>query len=315
MSKKKFSSIDQETKNQFQASSKKIQEIIFENKKSKGFNIKNIPLEFCFTHGELAEAFEAWRKKKNNLGEELGDVAIYVFGLASILKIDLGEEILKKIEKNKKRKIIFGKIKTIKGNYMYSSLVEKQLPEEVEIKAKVSFNGLKEIKRKILALGAKMIEKEEEEDIYYTSSHNDFIKSKECLRIREKGGELEITYKGPTTEKMKSVKQFWKSEININVPIHQKKDTEEMLRNLGFKEIIRVFKKRELFLFGEQKIFIDFVKKAGFFVEIEKKVSNKKERKNALRENFKTLLNLGIKESDVVNMPYRDLVIEATKKK
>lgn len=90
-------------KNQFQRSCKKIQQSIFANKKFKGFNITNVPLEFCLIEGELAETFDAWRKRKDDLNEEIADVAIYLFGLASILKIDLGKEIIKKIEKNKKR--------------------------------------------------------------------------------------------------------------------------------------------------------------------------------------------------------------------
>jgi len=58
----------------------------------------------------LAEAFEAYLKKKPDLGEELADVVIYVLGLAEILKIDLGKEILAKVAKNKKRKF-----KIVKG--------------------------------------------------------------------------------------------------------------------------------------------------------------------------------------------------------
>jgi len=93
----------EKTKKQFQKINREIQKIIFENKKAKGFNIKNVPLEFCLIQGELAEAFEAWRKRENHLGEELADIAIYLYGLASILNIDLGKEIIKKIAKNKKR--------------------------------------------------------------------------------------------------------------------------------------------------------------------------------------------------------------------
>lgn len=101
--------MDKNTKSKFQKSSRKIQKFIFDNKKSKGFNITNVPLEFCLTGGELAEAFEAWRKKEDKLGEEIADVAIYLFGLASILKIDLGKEIIKKMEKNEKREYRFAK--------------------------------------------------------------------------------------------------------------------------------------------------------------------------------------------------------------
>jgi NTP pyrophosphatase (non-canonical NTP hydrolase) len=41
--------------------------------------------------------------KKPEIGEELADVAIYLLGLAEILDVDLGNEILLKMEKNEKR--------------------------------------------------------------------------------------------------------------------------------------------------------------------------------------------------------------------
>lgn len=89
---------------------KKLQKEIYQNKVDKGFNVTDINLEFCLAYGEMAEAYEAWRKKKNDLGEEMADVAIYLLGLSEILGIDLEEEIQKKIYKNSKReyKIIDG---------------------------------------------------------------------------------------------------------------------------------------------------------------------------------------------------------------
>ena len=98
--------MNQSKSKQFKQTCRYIQEIIFQNKKDKGFNIKNVPLEFCLTQGELAEAFDAWIKKQKDLPEEIADIAIYLFGLASILKIDLGGDIIKKIEKNRKRKYV-----------------------------------------------------------------------------------------------------------------------------------------------------------------------------------------------------------------
>ena len=82
----------------------KIQKEIYQNKIDKGFNVTDINKEFCLTYGEVSEAYEAWRKKKDDLGEELADVAIYLLGLSEILKIDLEDEILKKVYKNSKRK-------------------------------------------------------------------------------------------------------------------------------------------------------------------------------------------------------------------
>ena len=89
---------------------KQVQKGVYQNKLDKGFNVTDINKEFCLTYGEVSEAYEAWRKKKEDLGEELADVAIYLLGLSEILKIDLEDEILKKVYKNSKReyKIIDG---------------------------------------------------------------------------------------------------------------------------------------------------------------------------------------------------------------
>ncbi|MCL2360803.1 MAG: hypothetical protein FWC73_03185 [Defluviitaleaceae bacterium] len=85
---------------------KQIQKRIYENKLNKGFNVTDIYMEFCYTHGELTEACEAYTQKKDDLGEELADVAIYLLGLAEILGIDLEAEIMSKMDKNEKRQFI-----------------------------------------------------------------------------------------------------------------------------------------------------------------------------------------------------------------
>ena len=41
---------------------KQIQKRIYQNKIDKGFNITDIPKEFCYLYSEVAEAFEAFRK-------------------------------------------------------------------------------------------------------------------------------------------------------------------------------------------------------------------------------------------------------------
>jgi len=82
---------------------KGLQKDILANKKEKGFNITDIHKEFCYMYGEISEAFEAYRKKKHDLPEELADVAIYLLSLAEMLDINLEEEVIKKVDKNKKR--------------------------------------------------------------------------------------------------------------------------------------------------------------------------------------------------------------------
>lgn len=80
-----------------------MQKAVYQNKVDKGFNITDINKEFCFLYGEVSEAYDAWRKKRENVGEELADVAIYLLGLSEILGVDLASAIENKMKINQKR--------------------------------------------------------------------------------------------------------------------------------------------------------------------------------------------------------------------
>jgi hypothetical protein len=79
------------------------QKLAWLNKVVKGFNTTDVPLEFCLLQGEIAEAFDAWRKGREDVGEELADVAIYLLSLAEMTGIDLQDQIEAKMAKNAAR--------------------------------------------------------------------------------------------------------------------------------------------------------------------------------------------------------------------
>ncbi|MGH3764051.1 MAG: MazG-like family protein [Pseudonocardiaceae bacterium] len=79
---------------------KEAQQLTWANKIVKGFNTSDVPLEFMLLHGEIAESFQAWRRAQPDLGEELADVALYLFALAEMNGVDLDGEIERKIAKN-----------------------------------------------------------------------------------------------------------------------------------------------------------------------------------------------------------------------
>ena len=79
------------------------QKLAWENKVAKGFNTTDVPLEFCLLQGEIAEAFDAWRKGREDVGEELADVAIYLLSLAEMTGVDLQDQIEAKMTKNAAR--------------------------------------------------------------------------------------------------------------------------------------------------------------------------------------------------------------------
>ena len=82
---------------------KELQKKIYQNKIDKGFNTTDIAKEFCLLYGEVSEAYEAYRKKKPDLNEELADIAIYLLGISEILGFDLEKEIENKVKINETR--------------------------------------------------------------------------------------------------------------------------------------------------------------------------------------------------------------------
>ena len=82
---------------------KAVQQEIYQNKVDKHWNISNIETELCLMQGEIAEFYEAYRKRLPNIGEELADVAIYLLGVAEILHLDLEKEIEGKMRVNRRR--------------------------------------------------------------------------------------------------------------------------------------------------------------------------------------------------------------------
>ena len=82
---------------------KQIQDRLWANKVAKGFNTTNIEREFNYTYAELAEAYEAYRKGKDDTDGELADVVLFVLSLAKLLNVDLEQAIMAKLDKNEAR--------------------------------------------------------------------------------------------------------------------------------------------------------------------------------------------------------------------
>lgn len=185
---------------------------------------------------------------------------------------------------------------------------------EVEAKVEVSKNQISAIKRKLKKMGFSSSGPKSEKDIYFTSRYVDFIKTRECLRIRSREGFAEMTYKGKTNGDMINNCQFWKKEFNMSISKKQIKEAIGFLKALGFMEVIEVSKKRQEFKLKYRTIAIDEVKNGGFFVEIESMVTNGNEKEKAARDNLKVLEMLEIEDYKLVKEPYRDIVIRNTEK-
>ncbi len=133
---------------------------------------------------------------------------------------------------------------------------------EIEIKVKVP--SLERIRTNILANGGKMNEKVVEQDTYYNAPHKDFGVTDEALRIRDAGGNIIVTYKGPKTTILGS-----KIREEINMKVESLTLFDSIITKLGFKRVANVCKTREYYVFGEFSIALDEVDNLGTFVEVE----------------------------------------------
>lgn len=91
---------------------KQITELIMQQAKEKGFGTKpdeiNVAEKIALIHSEVTEAFEAYRHNDFDSDDgfkmELGDVVSRVLHLGGVMGIDIEEQMLKKLDKNKDRK-------------------------------------------------------------------------------------------------------------------------------------------------------------------------------------------------------------------
>lgn len=85
-------------------STRELQQTIMAHKCRQGFNTTDVSLEIHLLQKEVAEFFDAWRKKEDGQGAELADIGVFLLSLAEMIDVDLGEEIRRKMAINAKRR-------------------------------------------------------------------------------------------------------------------------------------------------------------------------------------------------------------------
>ena len=112
------------------------QQLVWENKKAKGFNTTDVPLEFCLLQGEVAEAFDAWRK-----GRADAEVLVVQDSLEDlIVGVDTGndglQELLVEHQAEVIQAVVLGLVgKLAIGHPAFLELIEKKLVNFGEVHA------------------------------------------------------------------------------------------------------------------------------------------------------------------------------------
>jgi putative adenylyl cyclase cyaB len=181
--------------------------------------------------------------------------------------------------------------------------------EQYEIERKRQFVGdLEAFIVQLNSQGFSLASETTEIDSYYSRPDVDFMQTVECLRVRQRDGFTEITYKPPTNQRTRTEDGvIVKPETNLPVNPENTAVAKQLLANLGMVKLVEVNKFRRIFKCDDElglTIAIDEISGAGIFIETEI-ISEDKE--SALRRIEDTEVQIGVDRLEVVTRPYRDI--------
>jgi len=152
-------------------------------------------------------------------------------------------------------------------------------------------------------------------DEYFSPTHRNFIgvrPVKEWLRLRDSSGKYSINYKNWYFDE--DGKSHYCDEYETKVEALDQ--IKKILDVLNFKSIVKVDKKRRIWIYKDYEIAVDSVKELGDFVEIEyigkdEKVDPKKITEEMI--NFLKNLGCGKIKRNYVGYPFQLLFSEEVK--
>lgn len=184
---------------------------------------------------------------------------------------------------------------------------------EVEIKLKIREGGMVSLQNALKSQGFVTGDTVIESDLYYTSSHHDFIRLDEALRVRTietlRNGTVEsvssvLTYKGPKLDQRSMARK------ELETSIGDATVCDEILRSIGFSPVPPVRKKRQHFLKEDVTACIDSVDGLGDYLELEIIVPSESQRETALKRIEALLIFLGYSMSDTTRISYLSMLMQ-----
>lgn len=182
----------------------------------------------------------------------------------------------------------------------------------LEIERKRQLIGeAKELIKQLQNLGFELKSSHCEIDTYYSRPDVDFMQTVECLRIRQREGFAEVTYKPATTTTTHTANDvIIKSETNLPIQPGDVAIAKQLLANLGMVKLVEINKYRRSFQspnFPKATVAIDEIKNAGTFVEVEV-LSDDETGALAIISDIETKLGLDL--SEIITLPYRDICMQ-----
>lgn len=183
----------------------------------------------------------------------------------------------------------------------------------IEVERKRELADSEPLRQRLTELGYREISSLTEVDTYYSRPDVDYMETVECLRVRQRDGSAEITYKPPSSTATYSERGvITKREINVRLTdAGQAVAANALLEAVGMVELVRVDKARTTYRrpgHDDTTISIDILAGVGSFVETEILASDGDSAAAHLEDIEQ---EVGISADPIVRLPYRDLVMHA----
>lgn len=185
------------------------------------------------------------------------------------------------------------------------------MSNRIELEASYILNkDYSDIYEKIEKENFKFVDKNIEEDTYYTDKEETFIKDRICLRLRKTNEELlELTYK-PKTDNKKE--KYGKRETNIELKVKDYEDIKYVIEELGYIKYVSFKKHRETYTKNvdgvEYNIMIDKIENIGSFIELEILTDTEENKERLAPKLDEFVESFGCDKLQEKMLPYRDIV-------
>ncbi|WP_217999274.1 class IV adenylate cyclase [Nocardiopsis trehalosi] len=184
----------------------------------------------------------------------------------------------------------------------------------IEVERKRAIDASDQLTARLMACGWRAVASSTEVDTYYSRPDVDYLETVECLRVRRRGDAAEITYKPASTGASHSAAGvIAKRETNVALAGGAEAgDAEALLEAIGMVPLARVEKLRTVWRHENRDdvaVALDVIVGAGAFVEVEVLSADVG---RATTELAAVETELGLTEAPVVELPYRDIVRDAT---
>jgi len=147
----------------------------------------------------------------------------------------------------------------------------------LEVELKFPCPKLEPVRAALLRLGARPSGSKAESDLYFNAPDRDFSRTDEALRLRRRGRENFLTYKGP------KIDRSTKTRVEVEVPLANgpaaARDAVSLLAYLGYRRVSWVRKRRRSLSLRRNgfpvEACLDEVDSVGRFVELEVRAPSK----------------------------------------